>query len=36
MRERAESVGGKLKIDSVPGRGTTVTFDIPFAEAVAE
>lgn len=28
MRERAELVGGKLKIESHPGRGTTVTLEI--------
>ena len=36
MRERAESIGGKLTIDSTPGRGTTVTFSIPLREAIAE
>jgi signal transduction histidine kinase len=29
MRERAESIGGKLAIESAPGRGTTVTFELP-------
>jgi len=29
MRERAESVGGTLAIDSVQGKGTTVRFDLP-------
>ena len=29
MRERAESFGGKLRIDSVPGRGTQLTIDAP-------
>ncbi|MGA7670929.1 MAG: GAF domain-containing protein [Nitrolancea sp.] len=29
MRERAESVGGSLSIDSNPGRGTLVTVTIP-------
>lgn len=29
MRYRAESVGGELRIDSVPGKGTSVTFVIP-------
>jgi nitrate/nitrite-specific signal transduction histidine kinase len=36
MRERAESIGGKLSIDSTPGRGTTVTFSIALREAAAE
>lgn len=31
MRERAESVGGTLTIDSVPGRGTSVRVDLPAA-----
>lgn len=30
MRERAESVGGSLTIDSTPGQGTTVRFELPF------
>ena len=30
MRERVESLGGTLKIDSAPGRGTTVEVDIPL------
>jgi len=29
MRERAESIGGKLNIDTAPGKGTTVTFELP-------
>lgn len=29
MRERAEGIGGSLKIDSVPGKGTTVSFELP-------
>ena len=29
MRERAESVGGRLDLDSVPGRGTRVTIEVP-------
>jgi len=36
MRERAESVGGKLSIDSTSGRGTTITFSIPMRDAIAE
>jgi signal transduction histidine kinase len=30
MRERVEMVGGKLSIESKPGKGTTVRADIPF------
>lgn len=36
MRERAESIHGKLSIESNPGRGTTVTFSMPFRDAIAE
>jgi signal transduction histidine kinase len=35
MRERAESIGGTLAIESVPGTGTTVRFELPMGEAVA-
>ena len=35
MRERAESIGGVLLIDSQPGAGTTVRFELPLGEAVA-
>lgn len=34
MRERAESIGGTLHIDSLPGRGTTVRFEMPMTAAV--
>ncbi|MBI4495068.1 MAG: GAF domain-containing sensor histidine kinase [Chloroflexi bacterium] len=34
MRERAEAVGGRLEIDSAPGRGTRVTVRVP-ANALA-
>lgn len=30
MRERAELLGGVMRIDSLPGTGTTVTIEIPF------
>lgn len=30
MRERARLVGAELKIDSTPGRGTTVRLDVPL------
>jgi signal transduction histidine kinase len=29
MRERAQLLGGTLKIDSAPGRGTTITVNAP-------
>jgi len=31
MRERAESIGGSLQIDSAPGRGTRVSLALPLA-----
>ncbi len=34
MRERAESVGGRLMVESAPGQGTRVTVEMPL-EAVA-
>jgi signal transduction histidine kinase len=36
MRERVEMVGGHFAIESVPGRGTTVTAVIPVAKIVRE
>jgi signal transduction histidine kinase len=30
MRERAMLVGGTLKVESAPGRGTAVTLEIPI------
>lgn len=32
MQERAEAVGGKLKIDSVPGKGTKVVVYLPLEQ----
>lgn len=32
MRERAESIGGTLTVDSSPGAGTTVRFTLPLSE----
>lgn len=29
MRERAESIGGQLRLDSSPGKGTRVTVEVP-------
>ncbi|MDO8587313.1 MAG: sensor histidine kinase [Armatimonadota bacterium] len=30
MRERAELIGGSLKIDSTPGQGVTIALDVPL------
>ncbi|HEX8618798.1 MAG TPA: GAF domain-containing sensor histidine kinase [Thermoanaerobaculia bacterium] len=35
MRERAESIGGVLTIESTPGEGTTVRFTLPLLDAEA-
>jgi signal transduction histidine kinase len=32
MRERLEMAGGRFKIESAPGQGTTVTAEIPFGK----
>ena len=32
MRERAESLGGTLKIDSRPGQGTRIIIEVPRAD----
>jgi signal transduction histidine kinase len=31
MRERAEMIGGRLSVKSVPGEGTTVTLNVPLS-----
>jgi signal transduction histidine kinase len=36
MRERAELLGGVMRIDSLAGTGTTVTIEIPFPAGEAE
>ncbi|MCJ7442564.1 MAG: GAF domain-containing protein [Thermoanaerobaculaceae bacterium] len=33
MRERAEMLGGHLRVESSPGRGTTVVVEVPFASS---
>jgi signal transduction histidine kinase len=33
MRERVEMVGGTFSVESVPGQGTTVRVEIPFAKS---
>ncbi len=35
IRERASSIGGTLSIESAPGKGTTVIFTMPSANAIA-
>jgi signal transduction histidine kinase len=35
MRERAESIGGALTIDSTPGGGATITFSMPLSPSGA-
>lgn len=35
MRQRAQLMGGRLKIDSAPGRGTTVFVAVPTGESVS-
>jgi signal transduction histidine kinase len=34
MKERAAGVGGTVTVESLPGRGTTVKFELPFVDAV--
>jgi len=36
MRERAQSIGGDLYIESEPGKGCRITIDIPIADALSE
>jgi signal transduction histidine kinase len=36
MRERVEMVGGRLAVESAPGRGTTIRAEIPFANGTGE
>jgi len=33
MRERLEMVGGSFKVESAPGKGTTITAKIPSGKA---
>ena len=33
MRERAEMLGGKLNIESAPGKGTTIQVEVPYANS---
>lgn len=36
MRERAQSIGGNLDVDSTPGTGTTIRCTVPLPEAGSE
>lgn len=36
MRERAISLGGRLVVNSAPGRGTSLVADLPLSESIAE
>lgn len=33
MQERAQMLGGKLTVESVPGKGTTLVVEVPFANS---
>lgn len=32
MRERAESIGGQIQIESIPGRGTRISLQVPLSD----
>ena len=36
MQERAELLGGKLEIQSSPGKGTRITVSVPVADVIPE
>lgn len=36
MRERAQSLGGSLRVESFPDRGTTLVFELPYVGQAAE
>jgi len=36
MKERAQELGGKMELDSQPGKGTTVALKIPLSSLAAE
>jgi signal transduction histidine kinase len=33
VEERAQMLGGKLTVESVPGKGTTLVVEIPYADS---
>jgi signal transduction histidine kinase len=36
MRQRLDLIGGELRVESAPGRGTTVDASVPVADEAAE
>jgi signal transduction histidine kinase len=36
IRERVEILGGKFEVDSSPGKGSTIYFQVPYVELKAE
>ena len=33
MRERVEMLGGKLMVESAPGKGTMISAEVPYGDA---
>jgi two-component system sensor histidine kinase DegS len=36
MRERTEMIGGKLIIESAPGKGTTIMVEVSYADSIID
>jgi two-component system sensor kinase len=36
MRERADMIGGKLLIESTPGKGTTLIVEVIYADSIID
>lgn len=36
MKERAEAIGGSLRIESAPGRGTRIIVEVPTTWIISE
>jgi signal transduction histidine kinase len=36
MRQRLDLIGGELRVDSAPGRGTTIEATVPISDGSAE